>query len=158
MAIKKIPILFILIFFYGCETQTLVKEGNFNKKPLTFDFKTTKDADCGMTVSGLKFSAQLISEDGKTWFFHDPGSLPMFLKKTEIKNPTIWFYTMDTNRYIKAEDTWFSLTDETPMKYGFGAYEQREEKFIDYETMKLRMFRGENLTNPQIKKRLLGNS
>ncbi len=154
---KNYLILLILFFLSGCETQTIVKQGNIKKIPLEFNFKTTKDADCGMTVESLKYSAQVISEDGTTWFFHDPGGVALFLNKTEVKKPTIWFYTLDTNKYIKAEKTWFSLTDDTPMEYGFGAYEHKKEGYIDFKEMSLKMLRGENLTNPKIRKLLIGN-
>lgn len=149
---------FLLFFLYGCETQTIVKEGNLKKIPLEFNFKATKDADCGMTVESLRFAAQVVSKDGTTWFFHDPGGVANFLEKTSVKNPVIWFYTLDSKKWITSDKVWFSLTDETPMEYGFGAYENKQESFIDFKTMRLKMLRGENLTNPLIKKRLLGNS
>lgn len=154
----KLTLFFLIILLYGCEKQTIVVNGNIEKIPLKFDFKTTKDADCGMTVERLKFSGQVISQNGKTWFFHDPGSIPRFLNKTKVVDPVIWFYTVDTKKWVKAENVWFSLNDETPMEYGFGAYETRKENYINYETMRLKMLRGENLTNPKIRKLILGNS
>ena len=111
-----------------------------------------------MTVDTLKYSAQVISHDGRTWFFHDPGGVANFLKKTAIKNPTIWFYTIDTKRWIKAENCWFSQMETTPMKYGFGAYENKKNGYISFKDMSLKMIRGENLTNPLIRKKLFGNN
>ena len=42
------------------------------------------------------------------------------------------------------------------MLHGFGAYEYPWEKLIDYEEMRLRVLRGEDMTNPVIRKKLLG--
>ena len=43
------------------------------------------------------------------------------------------------------------------MGYGFGAYKEKQEKFISFEEVVLKMIRGENLTNPYIRKELVGN-
>jgi hypothetical protein len=43
------------------------------------------------------------------------------------------------------------------MGYGFGAYEFKQDGFIDFKTMKLKMLRGETMNNPAIRKKLLGN-
>ena len=42
------------------------------------------------------------------------------------------------------------------MEYGFGAYKKANKNFIDFETMRLRVLRGETLRDPYIRKRLLG--
>ncbi len=47
--------------------------------------------------------------------------------------------------------------NETPMHYGFGAYENLKEGMIDFNEMRLRMLRGENMSDPKIRKKLLGS-
>ena len=42
------------------------------------------------------------------------------------------------------------------MGYGFGAYEHDRDFLIDFETMRLRMLRGETLNNPKIRKQIMG--
>jgi hypothetical protein len=42
------------------------------------------------------------------------------------------------------------------MHYGFGAYSQKREGYIDFETMQLRMLRNENMSNPYYRRELLG--
>ena len=153
--IKK-SLLIIALFLFGCENNTLVRSGNLEQKPLKFDFKTTRDADCGMVVAGLKFSAQVIAEDGRTWFFHDPGGVAKFLDgKDFAEKSVLWFYTMDSERWLRSEDVFFSTYDETPMGYGFAAYEFKQDGLITYEEMVLKMLRGENMTNPALKKKHL---
>jgi hypothetical protein len=71
------------------------------------------------------------------------------------ENATIWVMTKDTKKYINGRKAWYSRTDETPMHYGFGAYEIKQNGFIDFKTMSLYMLRGEHLGNPLIKKQLL---
>jgi len=43
------------------------------------------------------------------------------------------------------------------MLYGFGAYSTLKDGLIDFETMRLKMLRGENMSDPYIRKKLLGN-
>lgn len=64
-------------------------------------------------------------------------------------------FSRDSKRYIDGFSAWYSLIDETPMQYGFAAYERAKEGFIDFEAMRLRMLRGENLSDPRIRKQLL---
>ena len=61
----------------------------------------------------------------------------------------------DTKRWVDAKDAFYSLADDTPMGYGFGAYEKMSEGMIDFDTMRLRVLRGETLQNPAIRKQLL---
>ena len=68
----------------------------------------------------------------------------------------IWVMSRDTNRWIDAREAFYSLSDETPMGYGFGACEKRADEFVDFDTMRLRVLRGETLQNPAIRKQLLG--
>jgi len=62
----------------------------------------------------------------------------------------------DTHKWIDGRKAFYSLNDITPMGYGFGAYEKNRDTFVDYETMRLKMLRGETMNNPKIKKQLLG--
>lgn len=157
VCMKKLFLLIPFFLLLGCEQNTLVKSGNLEQKPIPFDFKTTRDADCGMIVSGLKFAAQVISEDGKTWFFHDQGGVAKFLKEKSLQEGVVvWFFTMDTKRWMRSGDVWFTQVEETPMGYGFVAHEKKKEGFITYDEMSLKMLRGENLNNPFIRKKLLG--
>jgi len=42
------------------------------------------------------------------------------------------------------------------MGYGFGSRERETNTTISFEEMRLRMLRGENLSDPKIRKKLLG--
>ena len=88
--------------------------------------------------------------------FDDMGCLILWTKK-EGKNPSdAMVFTKDTKHYIKATDAYYTITERTPMGYGFTAYEKAQTKSIKFDEMKLRMLRGEHMANPKIRKQILG--
>ena len=137
----------------------VIKEGNLQKLPLKMEVGKYQDSDCGMVIDDLAYSSQVVAPDGKTWFFHDHGGFVHWLKDKKFKDEAvIWAMSRDTKRFIDARKAFYSLTDETPMGYGFGAYEKNASGRVDFKTMSLRMLRGETLNNPSIKKQLLGKT
>lgn len=136
----------------------VVKEGNVKKLPLEIKLGHYQDSDCGMVIDDLAFSSQVVSPSGKTYFFHDHGGMAKWLKDKEFsKDAKIWVMTLDTKKYIDGRRAYYSLDDETPMGYGFGAYENKQDGFIDFGEMQLKMLRGETMNNPLIRKKLKGN-
>ncbi|MGP1561211.1 MAG: hypothetical protein ACTTIC_03885 [Helicobacteraceae bacterium] len=137
MRIKYFILILVWAAFVSCQSDTLVKKGNTAKLPLEFDPKTTKDAHCRMTIGSLKYSAQVISPEGLTWFFHDPGSVVKFLEGKDFeKDAVIWFYTLDTQEWARERDVFFSQNEPTPMQYGFGAHKNNRAGFISYAQMR----------------------
>ncbi|MEA3373001.1 MAG: hypothetical protein U9Q62_04845 [Campylobacterota bacterium] len=135
-----------------------VYEGNLKQLPVEIKLGHYQDTQCGMPVEQLGDSCQVSAPDGKTWFFDDVGCMALWIEnKSFIDEAKIWVYSRDTDGWIDARTAWYSLTDNTPMRYGFGAYSTRQEGFIDFETMKLKMLRGENMTDPYVRRELLGN-
>jgi hypothetical protein len=135
---------------------TTVVEGNIDKKPLQIVLGNTQDADCGMVIEDITYASQVVSPKGRTWFFHDIGGMVNWLKDKSFKDSaTLWVYTKDTKKWIDAKDAHYSLTDETPMHYGFGAYQNPNPKYVSYSQMSIRMLRGETMNNPKIRKQLL---
>ncbi len=146
----------LFLFLASSQQMIVTQEGNFKKLPLKMVVNKYQDTDCGMVIDDLEDTAQVISSSGKTWFFHDHGGFVHWLKDKDFKEDvTIWVMSRDTNRWINAYTAFYSLTDITPMGYGFGAYEKKLDGHVDYETMKLRMLRGETMNNPYIKQQLL---
>ena len=155
-----IIILIIVIIFLSMSNKkqmVVLKEGNTTQMPLEIVLGKYQDSDCGMVINKMDFVSQVVSSDGKTWFFHDHGGLANWLKDKPFKDSAkIWVMTMDTKKYIDAKSAWFSRTDITPMGYGFGAYENKQDGFISFEEVALKVLRNEDLRNPYIKKELLG--
>jgi len=166
---KKLTPLFIIltiisiiiaVFMSLASTQQMIviKEGNLKQLPLEMELHKYQDSDCGMVIEELDYASQVTAKNGKTWFFHDHGGFVHWLKDKEFKdNVVIWVMSLDTKKWIDAKKAFYSLTDITPMGYGFGAYENRADGYVNFETMELKMLRGETMNNPIIRKKLLGN-
>jgi nitrous oxide reductase accessory protein NosL len=136
----------------------VIKEGNVKKIPFDIIVNKYQDSDCGMVIDDLTYISQVISPNGKTWFFHDHGGFVKWLEDKEFKDEAvIWVMSKDTKKWIDARTANYSLVDKTPMGYGFGAYEKKVPTHVDFDTMRLRMLRGETLNNPHIRKQLLGS-
>ena len=152
--ITIIALLFISIS--TSQNMTVVYTGNVDKKPIPIVLGKFQDSDCGMVIDDLTYASEVIANDGKTWFFHDHGGMVNWIKNKSFKDDaTIWVMAKDTKRYINGKTAWYSRTDITPMFYGFGAYENKAEGLISFDTMFLHMVRGEHLGNPKIKKMLM---
>jgi hypothetical protein len=164
---KYAPLLIVLLFVViivtvflslaKVQNMVVIKEGNVEQIPLEIVLDKYQDSDCGMIIEDLKYVSQVVSSDGKTWFFHDHGGFIHWLEDKSFKDDVvIWVRTIDTKKYVKAEDAFYSLNDITPMGYGFGAYENTKKGRVAFNVMKLKMLRGETMNNPKIKKQLLG--
>jgi len=152
-----ITILIVFIMMAKNQNMVVMHEGNIEKKPYEIILGKYQDSDCGMVIDDISYASQVVAPNGKTWFFHDHGGMVNWLKNKDFKeSSTIWVMSKDTKKYIDGRKAWYSRTDTTPMEYGFGAYENKQDDFIDFSTMSLHMLRGEHLGNPQIKAKLLG--
>ena len=135
----------------------VVKEGNLKRLPLDIQVGHYQDSDCGMIIDDLSFASQVVSPKGRTYFFHDHGGMAKWLKDKEFeKEAKACVMSLDTRKYIDAKTAYYSQDDETPMGYGFGAYEHKQDEFISFDQMQLKMLRGETMNNPQIRKKLQG--
>ena len=151
-----IIIVSIFLSLASTDRMVVVHEGNLKRIPIEMELNRYQDSDCGMLIVDLHYASQVIAKDGKTWFFHDHGGFVNWLKDKEFKDDVlIWVMSKDTKKWIDATKAYYSLTDVTPMGYGFGAYEKKLNGYIDYETMSLRMLRGETMNNHFIKQQLL---
>lgn len=165
--IKKAAPFLILLLFVGIVTTVflslastkkmiVVKEGNLAGLPVEMQSGLYQDSDCGMVIDRLEYASQVISPSGRSWFFHDHGGFVKWLEDKEFRDSAkVWVMSRDTQRWIDAKEAFYSQTDDTPMGYGFGAYEKIREGYINFETMRLKVLRGETLQNPLIKKQLL---
>ena len=150
-------IIIIFLSMSNAKQMVVLKEGNTSLTPLEIILGKYQDSDCGMTIEDMTYVSQVVSSDGKTWFFHDHGGMANWLKDKPFKDSAkIWVMSKDTKKYIDGRTAWYSRTDNTPMRYGFGAYEVKHDGFISFEEMGLKMLRNEDLRNPYIKKELLG--
>ena len=135
---------------------TIIK-GNIEMRPIDIKLNSTNDTHCKMIIKKLENSAEVVDKSGRTWFFDDVGCMILWLEGKKFKDSTrLWVYTIDSKKWIDAKKAYYGVTDHTAMHYGFGAREQEHNSTIDFNEMRLRMLRGENLTDPKIRKKLLG--
>jgi len=150
-------VIIIIIFFSISKTQQMVVviDDNIEAKPLKIQLGHYQDSDCGMVIKSIEYASQVINNDGKTWFFHDHGGMVKWLETKKFKDKAIiWVWAKDSKKWIDGRSAWYSRSDITPMNYGFGSYENKQENFINFEEMIIKMKNGENLTNPFVRKQL----
>jgi len=159
--LSVVLILVVVILFISlasAKKTVVVKDGNIEQLPIEMQVGLYQDSDCKMVINNLIDASQVTIKSGKSWFFHDHGGMIKWLEDKEFRNSAkIWVMSRDTKRWIDAKEAFYSLRDETPMGYGFGAYEKNSDGYVNFDTMRLRMLRGETLRNPLIRKQLLGN-
>jgi copper chaperone NosL len=135
----------------------VVVEGNTQQQAVPIKPHQYQCSECKMPIEQLKYSAQVVAPGGKTYFFDDTGCMVLWLKdKGFRRDAVLWVYSVDTKQWIDGRKAWYSLTDETLMGYGFAPYSAKREGMVDYNTMELKMLRGETLADPYIRKKLLG--
>ncbi len=139
------------------DKMVVIKTGNTKQVPLPIVLGKYQDSDCGMTIDVLDFASQIVQKNGDTRFFHDIGGMANFLKDKSFKDSVkVWVYAKDSKTWVDGRKAWYSINEQTPMWFGFGAYKDKKEGFIDYEQMNLRVLRGETLQNPKLRKKVLG--
>ena len=148
----------VTIFFTISNKQnmTTVIKGNIAQKALPIELNRFQDAECGMIIDSLEYASQVVSVDGKSWFFHDHGGMVKWLERSSLQRGfKIWVYAKDLKKWIDGEKAYYSRDEKTPMEYGFGAYSKKKRQYITFEEMKLYTLRGETMANPTIRKQIL---
>ena len=149
----------IMIIFFALakqEQMITVYKDNLTQEPLILKLHHLQDPQCAMVVEKNEFAAQLAAKSGKTWVFDDIGCLILWYHDKVFSDaPKLWVYTLDSLKWIDARKAHYSTNENSPMLHGFGAYEFPGATLIDYEEMRLRVLRGEDMSNPLIRKKLL---
>ncbi len=157
IGVLVVVIVGIFLSLAKSEQMVVVQKGNLKKLPIKMELHKYQDSDCGMVIDDLSYASQVVAPDGKTWFFHDHGDFVHWLSSKPFeKEAVIWVMSRDTHRWINGRKAYYTLNENTPMGYGFGAYEHKKKGMVDFTTMRLRMLRGETMKNPKIRKQLLG--
>ncbi len=157
IGVLVVVIVGIFLSLAKSEQMVVVQKGNLKKLPIKMELHKYQDSDCGMVIDDLSYASQVVAPDGKTWFFHDHGDFVHWLSSKPFeKEAVIWVMSRDTHRWINGRKAYYTLNENTPMGYGFGAYEHKKKGMVDFTTMRLRMLRGETMKNPKIRQQLLG--
>ncbi len=156
VAIVIAVIVVLLVSFGSSDGNRYVHKGNIEHKAVTIKAKEYQCSECSMDVEDLDYAAQIISQNGNTYFFDDIGCVVLWLENHSPDIHSILTQTLDTHLWIDAKKAWYSRIASSPMGYGFAAVENKKEGLIPYEEMKLLMLQGKNLHDPFVKKKLLG--
>ena len=155
-----IIVVFIVILFLSlgkAQHMIVIREGNVKQLPLKMELGKYQDSDCGMVIDELEYASQVVSPEGKTWFFHDHGDFVHWLQDKPFEaTAKIWVMSRDTHKWIDGRKAYYTRDENTPMGFGFGAYEHPKDGSVDFATMKELMLSGETLKNPKTRKEILG--
>jgi len=150
--------LIVTLFLTLAQKQNMVTvfEGNVAQKPIPMTLNHYQDAECGMVIDELNYASQVVSPNGKTWFFHDHGGMVKWLEARTFKDEAvIWVYGLSSKKWIDGRKAFYTRDEETPMLYGFGAYAKESKDRISFKQMQEYTLRGETMVNPSIRKQLL---
>lgn len=113
---------------------------------------------CNMELSSSNIHSALINDNNTIRYFDDIGCMILWSHKKGIDLRIIdtKVFTNDTKKYIQASKAYYKLSGNTPMQYGFSAYEMDKENSIDLNEVIIKMLRGEHMANPKIRKQILG--
>ena len=132
--------------------------GNTERRPVPMEPGRFQDTQCAMTIDRIDQAAQAVDPQGRTWFFDDVGCLALWLDTRAAPDEMVlWVQDADTGEWLDARVAWYSRDAETVMNYGFAPHLENAPGRVDFATMCAMMARGENLTNPYVRKELLGS-
>ncbi|WP_295421043.1 hypothetical protein [Sulfurovum sp.] len=152
-----VAIIVILFLALGSEEGArYVYKGNTAHQAVQIKPKEYQCSECNMDVEKLEYAAQIITENGDTYFFDDIGCVVLWLENHKPDIVKILTQTLDTHHWIDVKKAWYTRISHDPMGYGFAALEVKKEGLIPYEEMKILMLQGKNLHDPFVKKKLLG--
>ncbi|AKF24106.1 hypothetical protein YH65_00815 [Sulfurovum lithotrophicum] len=152
-----IAILVILLLSFGNDQGSkYVYKGNTAHKIIKIKPKEYQCSECNMNIEALAYEAQIITQEGNTYFFDDIGCVVLWLKNHKPAIAKIVTQTLDTHHWVDVRKAWYTRIAHDPMGYGFAAYEKKKKGLISYDEMKLLMLQGKNLHDPFVKKKLLG--
>jgi len=141
----------LLTLFSGCNTSdTTSPKAHVGDKRVC--------PQCNMELSKSNVDTAVIEDDGKLYYFDDIGCMILWSSENKInlKESKVEVYSKDTAKYIDSYSANYTFNEKTPMSYGFRAYEKTKENSIDFNELRVRMLRGENMANPKIRKQILG--
>ena len=108
--------------------------GDGAQGPAPLDTKNEACAWCRMSVSDLRFAAQLTSPGHEPKFFDDAGCLRDWLKAPREEAPwTAWVTDHRTKEWVKAKDAFFTRNPavQTPMNSGLVAHASAASRDAD---------------------------
>ncbi len=131
-------------------------ERNDEQLPVDFVWDRVACERCKMALSDHRYSAQVIDDKGKSYYFDDIGCAILWLTGQSWKNKSrIWVNDFKTTEWIEAKKAnWIYGDPKTPMGYGFAATLSPVENDLGYQVVEIRMLSGKHLVNENLAKHL----
>lgn len=147
---KNFSLLLISILFFilsGCNSSKSAVEHEVRSCP-----------ECNMKLADSNKHSATITTGSNIEYFDDIGCMVLWAKDKglDFKDVDAKVFSNDTNNYINAFDLHYKTGEDTPMSYGFYAYQNTNEESIDFNEVVVKMLRGEHMANPKIRKQILG--
>ena len=133
----------VMIFMLGCDTKIDVS-------PKKVHWDRDMCERCKMVLSDRKFSAQVMNpSNGRNYVFDDIGCAILWFKENKIEwteQAVIWVNDAKTGAWIDARKAFYDVVNITPMAYGFGAHQIKEDikeghEMIDFEEVSKRVIK-----------------
>lgn len=121
--------------------------------------KTTENCPtCNMKIPSSKQYTSTLYVKQNRHNFDDIGCMILFSKENQInlKDMKSEVFTVDTQTFINSQKAYYKTDAQTPMNYGFSAYENEQNASISFDKVIVKMLRGEHMANPKIRKLILG--
>lgn len=126
---------------------------NPTRQPVPMEPGRFQDTQCAMTIDDLTQACQAVDGRGRTWFFDDVGCLALWLDRRRDRDEIVlWVHDAESGEWIDGRAAGYLLGGETVMGYGFVPYRDAPPGAVDFEQMLDMMVRGENLTDPYVRK------
>ncbi len=137
----------------------VIFQSNTDAKAINITPREYQCSACKMEIEQLPYAVEIVNAKGKTWFFDDMGCAVEWLEHQDFnKDAVIWVTTEDTLRWVNARKACYRRDASTPMGFGFAAQEHCNNHTVDYNTIRLKILRGETMKDPLIRKQLQGHS
>ncbi len=132
-----------------------VYKGNTERVPIAIKPKEYQCSECNMEIEKLFYSAEIITKDGKTYFFDEISCAVLWLNENKPKDVIATTRVLDGDGWVDIKDAWYTRVAPTPMGYGMAAYEKKRDDLISFDDMRLLVLQGKTLQDPFVKKSLL---
>lgn len=86
--------------------------------PPTVHYDLDACTDCGMLVSDPAYAAALVTKEGTTFVFDDPGCLFHYVVTQAPHVATMWFYDGAAQRWLRDGEVAFQTGRRSPMGSG----------------------------------------
>jgi len=122
-----------VVVVVGVVTFAVVRAGALPSGPVDVVWDREACAYCRMHVGEPGFAAQVQLEDGRVWFYDDPGCLFLHLDSTEPHVHAIYFHHSAEDRWLTADQVAFRSVPRSPMGFGLAAVDRGGGDTLDFE-------------------------